>query len=326
MASRGKVLVSGWPLLPPAEAHIADAGFTVVQSSPNPDRVELTALLAEHRPVGLIVRTGIIDRACFDANPDLKVIANHGAGYDDIDVAEATRRGIPVFASPGKNAVSVAEHVFALILAVRKRTLYHDSLVRSGNWRPAVPQTGELCERTIGIVGFGAIGERVATLAAAFGMRVIAFDPERTRPFPRQVLKGATLGELLEESDVVSLHVPMTAATRNMIDTAALARMKQGAILINSARGGIVDEEGLVDAVESGHLFGAGLDTFAEEPPGESSAVARCKGIVLSPHVAGVTPESALRMSMCCAENVVRFLVEGTCSDDLVNRPWDTHR
>ena len=102
MASRGKVLVSGWPLLPPAEAYLADAGFTVVQSSPNPDKAELTSLLAETRPVGLIVRAGIIDRACFDAAPDLKVIASHGAGYDDIDVAEATCRGIPVFRRRGK--------------------------------------------------------------------------------------------------------------------------------------------------------------------------------------------------------------------------------
>ena len=109
-----------------------------------------------------------------------------------------------------------------------------------------------------------------------------------------------------------------------MIDAAALARMKQGAILINAARGGIVDEDALVDAIDSGHLLGAGLDTFAEEPPGESSVVARCNGIVLSPHIAGVTPESALRMSMCCAENVARFLVNGTCNDDLVNKFRDT--
>lgn len=324
IASQGKVLVSGWPLLPPAEAHLVDAGFAIVQSSPNPDQVELTTLLAEYRPVGLIVRTGIIDRACFDADPDLKVIANHGAGYDDIDVEAATRRSIPVFASPGRNAVSVAEHVFALLLAIRKRTLHHDALVRSGNWRPAVPQTAELYGRTMGIVGFGAIGERVAALAAAFGMRVIANDSERIRPFPRQLLQCADLGELLEESDVVSLHVPLTDATRNMIDAAALARMKPGAILINAARGGIVDEEALVDAVDSGHLLGAGLDTFAKEPPGESSVVTHCNGIVLSPHIAGVTPESALRLSMCCAENVVRFLMEGTCSDDLVNKSRET--
>ena len=124
----------------------------------------------------------------------------------------------------------------------------------------------------------------------------------------------------------MSLHVPLTDATRNMIDSAALTRMKQGAILINAARGGIVDEEALVNAIDSGHLLGAGLDTFAKEPPGEFSVVARCNGIVLSPHIAGVTPESALRMSMCCAENVARFLMEGTCSDDLVNNSWDALR
>lgn len=321
-ASKGKVLVTGWPLLPAAEAHLTAAGFTIVQSSPAPDQAELVTLLAELRPAGLIVRTGIIDRVCIDADPDLKVIANHGAGYDDIDVAEATRRGIPVFAAPGRNAISVAEHVFALLLAVIKRVPFHDALVRGGNWRPASPQTAELCGRTMGIVGFGAIGERVAALGAAFGMSLVAHDPVRTRPYPPNVRQCATLNELLAASDVVSLHVPLTDVTRSMIGAAALARMKQGGILINAARGGVVDETALVNAIKSRHLHGAGLDTFADEPPGKSSVVAGCADIVLSPHIAGVTPESTLRMSMCCAENVVNFLMRGMCSADLVNRTW----
>lgn len=152
---------------------------------------------------------------------------------------------------------------------------------------------------------FGATGKSVAALAAAFGVREIAVDPETIRPFPQQIVQSATLGRLPEESDVVSPRVPLTDATRNMIDTAAPARMKQGAILINAALGGIVDEEALVDGIDSGQLHGAGLDTIAEEPPGESSVAVRCNGIVLSPHIAGVTRESAQRMSMCCAENVV---------------------
>ena len=318
--TKGKVLVTGWPLLPPAEALLKDAGLTIVQSSPNPDRAELVGLLSQHRPVALIVRTGVIDRACLEANPDLKVIANHGAGYDEIDVDAATKRGIPVFAAPGRNAISVAEHVFALLLAVRKKVISHDAIVREGQWRPATPDIGELHGTTMGIIGLGAIGERVADLAAAFGMNLLAFDPGRLRPFPEWIRRSETLSDILQDSDVISLHVPLTEATHNMIDKTALARMRRGAILINAARGGVVDETALVAAVENGHLLGAGLDTFAQEPQDASSPIAKCPGIVLSPHIAGVTPESALRLSLCCAENVTAFLVDGVCSNDLVNR------
>lgn len=313
------VLVTGWPLLPPAEEHLRQAGFSIVQSSPVPDRAELVSLLSKHKPDGLIVRTGVIDRACFQAHPGLRAIANHGAGYDDIDVAEATRRGIPVFAAPGRNAISVAEHVFALLLAVRKRILHHDGLIRGGGWRPSSPDTAELSGRIMGIVGLGAIGERVAHLARAFGMKVCAFDPGRSAPFPEGIDRTETLEELLAQSDVVSLHVPLTDTTRNLIDARALNQMKPGAILINTARGGVVDEAALIEAIEGGHLYGAGLDTFETEPPGAAAAVAQCDRVVLSPHIGGVTPESALRMSMCTAQNIVGFLKNGERNSDLVN-------
>ena len=318
-----KVLVSGWPLAGPAERLLAANGIEVVQGKTDPDRRELASLLAEHRPDALIVRSGTVDKSCFDAHPDLKCIANHGAGHDSIDLTEATSRGIPVFAAPGRNAIAVAEQVFALLLAVRKRVLDHDALVRNGSWRPAAPETTELHGRRMGIVGLGAIGERVSVIARAFGMRVGAHDPVRTQPFPPEVTRCATLEDLLGTSDTVSLHVPLTDATRNMIDAAAIGRMPKGAVLINTARGGIVDEDALVDAIERGQLSGAGIDTFAQEPPGASAAVSACRAIVLSPHIAGVTPESALRMSMCCAENVIGFLERRTVSNDIVNPDWN---
>ncbi|MDE0113164.1 MAG: hypothetical protein OXN84_12910 [Albidovulum sp.] len=255
-----------------------------------------------------MVRTGIIDRPCFDANSDLKVIANRGAGFDDFEVAEAVRRGI---------------RVFAPLLAIGKRTLYPDALVRRGNWRRAIPRATQLCGRTMGIVGYGAISERMAALAAAFGMRAIEFDSERANRISRQVWRRVALAELLEECDLASLHVPPTDTTRNMIDAAALASMKRGSILVNAAREGIVDEVSLVDAVDSGRLQGAGHDKFAMEPPGESFAAARCNGILLSPQIAGATDESAPRMSMCCAQSVEQFLMQGTRSDSLVNFSWD---
>ena len=315
----GKVLVSGWPLLTAAEGVLKDNGFQIFGTSPAPDQAELVAVLREVKPDALIVRTGMIGLACFDAAPGLKVIANHGAGYDDIDVMEATRRRIPVFAAPGRNAISVAEHVFALLLAVRKRLLFHDDLVRTGQWRPAAPVTSELFGTTFGLVGLGAIGERTANLAQAFGMQVVAYDPGRTRPWPEPVHRCESLEQLLSRSDVVSLHVPLTTQTKHLIDAKAISQMKPGAILINAARGGVVDEGALAAALDSCHLSGAGFDTFAVEPPGQQASIVQNDRIVLSPHIAGVTPECTLRMSMCCASNVSDFLLAGQTGPDLVN-------
>ena len=264
----GTILVTGWPLVPEAEQLLQDRGFWVQVTDPSPDQAELVLRLKQTAPDAIVVRTGIIDRACLDAAPGLKAIANHGAGYDDIDVAEATRRGIPVFAAPGRNAVSVAEHVFALLLAVRKSLPAYDRLVRTGGWRLASPEIAELYGAAMGVVGLGAIGERVAMLAHVFGMSVMAHDRSRVRPWPDHIACCPTLDELLERSDVVSLHVPLTQATNNLIDSRRLDLMKPGSILINAARGGVVDEIALAHAVEAGRLFGAGLDTFAQEPSG----------------------------------------------------------
>ena len=315
----GKVLVSGWPLLPEAEKLLRGAGLEVHVTKPAPDQAEMVKSLREIAPDALIVRTGTVDRECFDAAPELKVIANHGAGYDDIDVAEATHRGIPVFAAPGRNAISVAEHVFAQLLAVRKQLPQHDLLVRNGDWRPATPITSELFGTTLGLVGFGAIGEAVARLALAFGMSVIAYDPVRSGSWPDTVTRCASMNELLTQSDAVSLHVPLTEQTRHMIDAQAIAKMKPGAVLVNAARGGVVDETALCEALDSGKLFGAALDTFEIEPPRGDAPAARHVRIVLTPHIAGVTPESALRMSMCCADNVVSYLSGGLNTQDLIN-------
>lgn len=322
---RGKerILVSGWPLLPPAATFLLDNGMEIVGTGPDPDSDEMIAAIRETQPGAVIVRSGVIDRSCFNAADHLRAVSYHGAGYDVIDVIEASKRGIPVFAAPGRNAISVAEHAIALLLAVRKQILSNDRLVRQGNWRQSKPATGELHGNILGLIGLGSIGEHLSRLARAFGMEIFAFDPQRTSAWPSDTRRCETLDDLLDKADVVSLHVPLTAQTKGMIDARALAQMKQGAILINTARGGIVDETALVAALEAGHLYGAGIDTFDLEPPGADAAVCRCDRVVLSPHIAGVTPESTLRMSMCCAENIFRFLRYGHVnSNDLVNPNW----
>lgn len=319
MSEKGTVLVTGWPLMPSAEALLRSAGFSIEVTKPAPTETDLVAFIRSVEPVAIAVRTGVISKACLDAAPGLKVIANHGAGYDDIDVDEATERGIAVFAARGRNAISVAEHVFALLLAVRKRVLLHHDIVRSGGWRQGKPDTGELYGLTMGIIGLGAIGERTAVLADAFGMKVIGFDPGRMLAWPDTIAQAEDLDDLLASCDVVSLHVPFVEATRHLIDAKAIAKMKQGAILINAARGGVVDEAALVDAIESEKLSGAGLDTFEEEPLGAASPVCGSDRIVLSPHIAGVTPESTERMSLACAENIIGFLEDEVMGGDMVN-------
>ena len=318
-----KVLVTGWPLLPPAEKLLTDIGLAIIGTSSDPDAAEIIDIISAKQPEAVIVRSGVMNKACFAVAENLRAVAYHGAGYDVIDVSEATRRGVAVFAAPGRNAISVAEHAMALLLAIRKQLFTHDALIRQGGWRPSKPATGELFGQTIGLIGLGAIGEQLARLAQAFGMHVIAYDPGRLKPWPDNIKRCEMFEALLINSDVVSLHVPLTPQTQGMIDATALSSMKPGAILINAARGGIVDEAALVNAINTGHIFGAGFDTFDQEPPGGDAAICESDRIILTPHIAGVTPESTLRMSMCCAENILHFLRSGEVdTDDLVNPGW----
>ena len=313
------ILVTGLPLLPKAEALLTKCGYEVFVTKPAPGQKEIVANLRKVNPVALIVRVGRVNYDCFEAASGLKVIANHGSGYNDIDVAEATKRGIPVFASPGRNAISVAEHVISLLLAIRKQLPKHDQLVRAGQWQPAKPITSELHGTIIGLIGLGAIGERVALLAQTLGMKVVAFDPGREKIWPNNIQRCKTLDALLGQSDTISLHVPLIEATKNLIDQDAIKKMKTGAVLINTARGGVVDEQAMLDALDTGKLFGAGIDTFETEPPRNSERLLRNERVILTPHVAGVTPESSLRMSICCAENVMGYLSAGRITRDLVN-------
>ncbi|NKB54080.1 MAG: hypothetical protein GKR97_18020 [Rhizobiaceae bacterium] len=317
------VVVTGWPLLPPAIRHLHNCGLEIIATSPDPDVDELIGKIEQYQPKAIIVRSEEINKRCFDAATELQAVAYHGVGYDVIDVATATRRGIPVFIAPGRNAISVAEHAIGLILAIRKQFLNHDGLIRNGKWRPAKPATSEIHGSTIGLVGLGAIGNRLTELSQAFGMKTIAYDPGSFKSWPAHITRCDLLDDLLVEADIVSLHIPLTPLTKGMIGADAIAKMKSGAILINTARGGIVDEQALVAAMKSGHLYGAGLDVFEQEPPGAGAELYTCDNVILTPHIAGVTPESALRMSMCCAENISRFLLHGeAAADDVVNPEW----
>ena len=233
----------------------------------------------------------------------LRVLARHGVGYDGVDVAAATAADVMVAYSPGSNHEAVGEHVLGMVLALYRRLCANDADVRSGQFerRAVRPLRG----RTLGIVGLGRTGSAVAERAAAFDLHVIACDPyigwDRRQ---RLLARPAERDELLAAADVVTLHVPRTAETLRLIREETIARMKPGAVLVNCARGGVVDEADLAAALTGGHLSGAAVDVFESEPPTDSPLLA-APNVLLSPHVAGIDDESVERMSEIAAENIV---------------------
>jgi phosphoglycerate dehydrogenase-like enzyme len=242
----------------------------------------------------------------------LRLIQHQGVGYDNIDLAAARAHGIPVAICPAGTSIGVAEHVFLLILAVYKRLLEADASLRRGEWLQWAlrPTSFEIAGKTIGLVGLGRIGREVAIRARAFAAEVIYFDTMRPDPAIEQELGVAALplDELLATADVVSLHVPSTPETRHLIDVAALAKMKPTAVLINTARGPLVDEAALADALRVNRILGAGLDVFASEPPPADHPFFGLPNIVVTPHIAAGTAD-ALRAKMdACFANMKRVL------------------
>lgn len=243
----------------------------------------------------------------------LRVVGRLGVGLDNIDLDACAARAIEVIPATGANAESVAEYVLAMAMILMRGAAYlSTSAVAAGRWpRQMLSQGREICGKTLGLVGFGGIGRITARKAAALGMRVVGFDPAVTAGSPswRECgVEPVPLDELLVRSDVVSLHVPLVESTRRMIGEERLARMKPGAVLVNSARGGIVDEAALARALGAGRLGGAALDVFEDEPLAAGSVLAEAPNLILTPHIAGVTRESNERVSGLIAERVAAFL------------------
>lgn len=258
----------------------------------------------------ILARLGVVTRRVIEAAPRLRIIARHGVGVDAVDIDAATRRGIVVTSTGAANAAAVAEYTFALLLTLVRKTALADGSMRLGLWQREPLVGVELDGRTIGIFGLGAIGSRVARQALGFGMRVLACDPLIDHsPIPGVALAGRQ--ELLAEADIVTLHTRLTDETTRMIDAAAIAAMKPGALLINTARGELIDEPAMVAALRSGKLGGAALDTFEQEPLAAGTDLRSLMNVVLSPHVAGQTEEAVLRVGLAAAQAIM---------DDLAGR------
>ena len=309
------VLITAPALAPAGRQRLESAGWNAIFLTGSKDSAEVDRLMAEHPIAAVISRTVDLSARAIDACPTLKVVSKHGVGVSNIDVAACSTRGIPVYVTPGANAQSVAELTIALMCAAARKVAWMDREIRAGQW-PRVQDGLQLEGRTLGIVGFGQIGQRVGRIATAIGMKVGVFDPmlPAGAALPPGTVRAATLDELLPASDVLSLHIPLTAKTRGLIDAAALARMPKDAILVNTARGEVVDEAALVDALASGRLYAAGLDTMAQEPPAAGSPLLSLPNVILTPHVGGSTPAALAEMARLAAENVIGYLT-GTPPD-----------
>lgn len=243
-------------------------------------------------------------RAVMDARPNLKIIARNGVGYDAVDVAAATDHGIPVTVSPA-NDEAVAEHAFALILALAKQVIPQHEAVRKGVWLRQL--TRPLRGQTLGVAGLGRIGRAVALRGKAFGMRVIAHEPYPDMTFVQKLgVELMPLERLFEQADYISLHLPLTPESRNMIDHRYFGRMKPTAFFVNTSRGGVVNEPDLVEALREKKIAGAGLDVFENEPPGDSP-VTKLDNVALTAHTAGVDAKSGEDMAALAAQTIVQL-------------------
>jgi D-3-phosphoglycerate dehydrogenase len=315
---RLKILVTQ-PIHESGEKLLIEKGYDVRIASD----ITAATLAREIRDVsGLLVRTAMIPASVVEAGQALKVIARYGVGYDNIDVAAATRRKIPVCITPRANAVSVAEHVLALILALTKKIIPYDRAVRKNNWEirnsyGAVDLDGKI----LGVIGMGRTGNLVCRKAkAAFNMEVLVYSPRSSREMIEEAGGKKVYGipELLKVSDIVTLHVSLTEETRGLIGEAEFHMMKPSAFLINCARGAVVNEGTLFRALKEGIIAGAGLDVFDPEPPKDDNPLFGLTNVVLSPHTAGLTAECVMRMATQAAQAIMDVL-EGRRPEGVVN-------
>ena len=260
------------------------------------------------------VTADLLDRAL-----RLRVVGRAGVGVDNIDLDEATKRGVLVMSTPGGSSVSVAEHTFALLLALVRQVPKFDAAMREGRWEKS-SSGAEVRGKTLGLFGLGRIGSEVARRATAFDMRVLAFDPYISEAAAKELsVELVPMKELLEQSDFISLHTAVSPLTQNMINAQAIGMMKKGVRIVNAARGELINEADLAAALKSGHVAGAALDVFAEEPP-KNSPLIGLPNVIATPHVAGSTAEAQEELGTQVAVQVRDYLAEGVIRN-AVNLP-----
>jgi D-3-phosphoglycerate dehydrogenase len=302
ISERGITLLreTGWEVVLPAAAalpsELANADALIIRSA-----TKATASLLEKAP-------------------KLRVVGRAGVGIDNVDMDAATKRGVLVMNTPGGNAVSVAEHTIALMLGLARAVPQANASIQAGKWEKSAFSGTEMRGKTLGLVGLGRVGTEVARRARGLEMKVVAYDPFVTPGAAREVeVELLPLDEVLRQSDVVSLHTSLSGSTEKMIDAAAIAKMKKGARLVNCARGELIDESALADALRSGQLGGAAVDTFASEPP-KNSPLIGLANLIATPHIAGSTAEAQEEVGTAIALQVRDYLADGVIRN-AVNMP-----
>jgi D-3-phosphoglycerate dehydrogenase / 2-oxoglutarate reductase len=293
---------------------LKQTGWNIVQTTKDTLGAELADADA------LIVRSATkVTPELMDKAPRLRVVGRAGVGVDNIDLDEATKRGVLVMSTPGGSSVSVAEHTFALLLALVRQVPKFDAAMREGRWEKS-SSGAEVRGKTLGLVGLGRIGSEVAHRARAFEMRVIGFDPFISEAAAKEMdVQLVPMEPLLAESDFISLHTAVSPATRNMINTQSISKMKKGVRIVNAARGELIHEAELAEALKSGYVAGAALDVFAEEPP-KNCPLVGLPNVICTPHVAGSTAEAQEELGIQVAVQVRDYLAEGVIKN-AVNLP-----
>jgi D-3-phosphoglycerate dehydrogenase / 2-oxoglutarate reductase len=290
----------------PGEHHdlLAKTGWEIIRARGPLNEADTLALVGDID--GYICGDDAITRKVLEkARPKLKVLSKYGIGVDKIDVKSATEFGIPVLFTPGVNHTTVAEHNFLLLLALEKNFLFHTDSTRSGGWKR---KTGhELLDKTIGIIGMGRIGREVAIRAKTFGMKVLGFDLHWDEKFASEhgLQHAKTLDDIYKNSDYVSLHTNLTPETRNMINAASIAKMKKGVLILNCARGEVVNTNDMVAGLKSGQVGGYGTDVLDQEPPPADHPLLQLPNVVCTPHIASRTYESVVRQATTSVKNLI---------------------
>ena len=306
-----RVLVTGAKLAAEARQVLEEIGAQIVMMPSGIGRDAILHALAEAPTQAILMRGNPpLDAGTMDAAPQLRVIAKHGAGVDSVDLAAAAQRGIRVMVAADANAPAVAEHALALIFALGRDVAALAARTRAGAWDREGYSGREISGRRLGLIGFGRIAQLLAAKARALGMEVTAL-PHRPGTVDSTLAREApSLQALLAESDIVSLHVPLTRETEGMIGAAAFAAMRPGALLVNTARGAVIGEAALLAALASGHLGGAALDTLIQEPPAPDHPLLSAPRVIVTPHIASATGAALTRMGVVAAQNIAAVLTD----------------
>lgn len=309
-AAKQKILVTRSRIDSSAVDLLNENGFECIFSPPYAKPEEVIETAKTNNVSAIMVSQGKITDAVIKASGSVKVIAKHGSGVNNINLAAAEKLGIPVYRAAGANARAVAEHAIALIIALRKSLPYLDEATKGGNWLKGSFIGKDFADTKLGLIGFGAIGHEVADMAMVLGMKVSVFDPALLNndgaACPEGVEAVADMDAIATNCDVISLHCPLVPATKHLINREFLEKMPSHAAIVNTARGGMIDEDALAEALEKGVIAGAGVDSFEQEPPAADSKLFKAPNLIVTPHAAGLTPGAERNMATMAA----RFIID----------------